>query len=112
MRQENFSPLKAEKFILENKLNVDHTTINHDVICTILYKAETLYQHDNANFGDLGAMPSLTPLKFSDNARLVDNNANTSAKKDDSDFVFNTEDLRKPRLNSPKTPTTGLEHLQ
>ena len=108
MRQENFSPLKAEKFILENKLNVDHTTINHDVICTILYKAETLYQHDNANFGDLGAMPSLTPLKFSDNARLVDNDANTSAKKDDSDFVLNTEELPKPELNSPKTPTAGF----
>ena len=71
-------------------------------------QTETLYQHDNAGFGDSSAMPSLTPLKFSDNSRLIDNDANTSAKKDDSDFVLNTEELPKPELNSPKTPTAGF----
>ena len=108
MRQESFSPLKAEKFILENKLNVDHTTINHDVICTILYKTETLYQHDNTSFSNLDAMPSLTPLKFSDNLLAVENESNVSAKKGADDFVLNKEELHKSQPNSPTMPSMEL----
>ena len=99
MREASFGPIISEKLILENKLNVDHSTINYDVICTALYKTETLYQNNNND--DSIILPSLSPLKFQNNSLILNGNSDNNNNNNVNNFNQQNQEQKttSPQLN-------------
>lgn len=112
MRQSNFGPLISEKVILENKLNADHSIINNDVICTVLYKAEILYAFSEEHSNDSIILPSLSPLKFQNNSMILNSKSNYNNNENHTVQSQPAEDRLQPRTPVPASPKSTINQTQ
>ena len=115
MRQSNFGPLISEKVILENKLNADHSIINNDVICTVLYKTEILYTFPEDHPNDSIVLPSLSPLKFQNNSMILNSKSNDS---NNENYAVQPQPVgaqlqpKTPISASPKSPINQAQRIE